>query len=214
MRLSVLLQGEIVSTLLDQMEHKTNEDFQNEPSRKKIIIIGSGVSGLSLLSALLHLQKTVPQLNIEPILYTKSTPEEFTKENSNAASEMGEKYNQRSVHYNQTHNVLWKGGLKASLELGIAGRLGRAGWPVVEISSLDVGENPPDTLVDWSTSNATHGILDIDPDNLPPMIALKHIDVVRALLTRIAGIIFTSVCVLIWQCRSSGACARTIKTRF
>ena len=165
-------------------------NFQKEPSTKKIIIIGSGVSGLSLLSALLHLQKTVPQLNIEPILYTKSTPEEFSclvKGNGNATSEMGEKYNQRSVHYNQTHNVLWKGGLKASLELGIAGRLGRVGWPVAEISSLDVGKNPADTLVDWSTSNATHGIIDIDPDNLPPMIVLKHIDVVRALLTRIAG---------------------------
>ena len=201
------------STPTTQTDHST----ENQIQKRKIIIIGSGITGLSLLSSLNDLVARNPSelANLQIILYTKTNSfreyscgisdltEPASNESSAKKSGLGEEsYVGLPTHQNQAHDVLWKSGIQAAMELGIGGRLGKVGWPVVAMKShlaatasttsstnnSKEGSSDANSLIlDWSAAEASSGLGNQDHDLLPPMIAVRHIDIIRALYTRIAG---------------------------
>ena len=144
---------------------------------------------------MLALEKIKSIANISPVLYTKDTRQDFE--------------NQK-----QKYCVLWKSGIEACLELGIAKRIGKVSWPNVSIKSFELADPAPSTTtttttttsnntntnsgdnaglqnlvsLDWSVSTSpTQSSVPMDTDYLPPMVGLLKQDLVRTLLVALSG---------------------------
>ncbi|KAJ3368940.1 hypothetical protein HDU91_000201 [Kappamyces sp. JEL0680] len=160
----------------DPGQQNTEPPFQKEPPRK-VVIIGSGVTGLALLLAL---NQVAEEANIYPLLYTRDTT--FTESKSECWN-------------------LWKTGIEAALELGLGKRLGKISWPIVKLKSVEMGfdasgdaaasspssAGPAGILVDWPPVASPSKTTIAETDYLPPMIGLRKVDLVRTLLTALSG---------------------------
>lgn len=129
---------------------------------RKVVIVGSGISGLSML---LGLRKYASQANVKVVLYTSQTKEDFT--------------DLKTWHMN-----LWKSGIEAAMELGIGKRLCRVSWPIVKLKSVEVETD--EVLVDWPSEEPRSTAND-ELDYLPPLVGLRKVDLIRALMTSAAG---------------------------
>ncbi|KAJ3310290.1 hypothetical protein HDV04_005135 [Boothiomyces sp. JEL0838] len=128
---------------------------------KKIVIIGAGITGLSLALALERLKK---EINIEVVVYEKEV----------AFSEL------------QTpHHILWKSGIEGFLELGLAKRLGKICWPIAKLTTINAESG--ESILHWSWPPEDMNEEEVDLSYLPPMVGVRKADLVRMLMTALAG---------------------------
>lgn len=149
---------------------QATQPTQPTETKKKIIIIGSGTSGLSSLLNLLRGSET-----FELLLYTKQSKSQFLE----------------SMRFNERTILLWRAGLAAALDMGLGARLGRLGQAVNNVKSLDVYPSTTWTsTASTASTTATTNALLVDwasNSNLPPIVALRKVDLIRTLMTAIAG---------------------------
>ncbi|KAJ3270396.1 hypothetical protein HDV01_007862 [Terramyces sp. JEL0728] len=128
---------------------------------KKIVIIGAGITGLSLALALERLKK---DLNIKVVVYEKEV----------AYSEL------------QTpHHVLWKSGIEGLLELGLAKRLGKICWPIAKLTTINAESG--ESILHWNWPPEDINDEEIEQSYLPPMVGVRKTDIIRMLMTALAG---------------------------
>ncbi|KAJ3320330.1 hypothetical protein HDV06_005361 [Boothiomyces sp. JEL0866] len=128
---------------------------------KKIVIIGAGITGLSLALALERLKR---DLNIKVVVYEKEV----------AYSEL------------QTpHHVLWKSGIEGLLELGLAKRLGKICWPIAKLTTINAESG--ESILHWTWPPEDINEEEIDLSYLPPMVGVRKVDIIRMLMTALAG---------------------------
>ncbi|KAI8903409.1 hypothetical protein EDD86DRAFT_215307, partial [Gorgonomyces haynaldii] len=125
---------------------------------KRIAIVGGGITGLALAVALERLNKESKRFEVYVF-------------------EQQQKYPDNMAHY-----ILYKTGLKALLELGLGKRLSRIGWPIASFKSLE--SESGEILVDWSNEQKQESS---DFDYLPSMFGVRQVDLIRLLLTSLAG---------------------------
>ncbi|KAI8899689.1 hypothetical protein BC833DRAFT_619212 [Globomyces pollinis-pini] len=134
--------------------------MESKPTRR-IIIIGAGPTGLCLALALKRIN-----INLKVVIY----------ESNSYYTDL------KSQHWN-----LWKPAIKALLELGLGKRLGKISVPLTNLKSTDTTTG--ESLCNWSIDNHNVNISDTskETDNLPPMIGVRKIDLIRMLMTALVG---------------------------
>lgn len=139
--------------------------------KRKILIVGGGVAGLVLALSLKRVSAR-QNLNLIPIVYEKSANFDTGSEN----------------------HLLWRWAVQSlvffgliQVDLGLGKALGKISQPIMQFKSKDLDTMEP--LVEWPpqgpdvmfSSNA-------DDDPLPPMLAIRRMDLIRLLLKTLAGV--------------------------
>jgi 2-polyprenyl-6-methoxyphenol hydroxylase-like FAD-dependent oxidoreductase len=94
-------------------------------------------------------------------------------------------YEQNSTYYHNHHVILWKGAVQALLELGLGKRLSRIAWPIVRLTSTDLETG--ESIVDFPLPESPSHEKNMDLSYLPPMLGTRKHDLIRMLLTALAG---------------------------
>lgn len=147
---------------------------QQQQRRRRIFIVGAGVAGLTLALALKRLEQIQNgQVRYEVLLFEKN-----------------DTYTERGVHY-----ILWRWVAELLLELGLAKRLSRVAWPVLNFRSLDADSK--EVLVQWppgsdaaakqQQSSVASSLDEQGDQSLPPMLGLRQVDLLRLLMLGLSG---------------------------
>ena len=133
--------------------------------KRIVIIIGGGISGLTLALALKHISQRY-SLDLEPHIYEKEPSYNAGK---------------------QKFHILWRYAVTLLLQLGLGKRLGRISWPILRLESLDAETR--ESLVEWpeAKQDLPNAAISAEYAYLPPLLGIRHQDLVRLLMTALAG---------------------------
>ncbi|KAI9208431.1 uncharacterized protein BJ171DRAFT_577534 [Polychytrium aggregatum] len=142
-------------------------DIYGEQPRR-FLIIGGGIAGLTLAVAIKRVAQ-ITRLPLQPIIFEAKQTYDY------------------DIH---AHHTLWRWAVELLIELGLGKKLGKISSPILNYVSDDAETNVE--LVRWPpTVDTPHSPLPDEADlgnlKVPPMLALRKIDLVRLLMMAFSG---------------------------